>query len=29
MTCECGHIEQGGSENDVTSKMQSHIHNEH
>ena len=29
MTCECGHVVQGGSENDVTSKMQSHIHNEH
>ena len=29
MTCECGHMEQGGSDNDVATKMQSHIHNEH
>ena len=29
MTCECGHMEQGGSENDVRSKMESHISNEH
>jgi len=29
MTCECGHVAQGASENDVRSKMQSHIHNDH
>lgn len=29
MTCECGHVEQGASENDVASKMQSHLMNDH
>ncbi len=29
MTCECGHVEQGASENDVASKMESHISNDH
>lgn len=29
MTCECGHVESGSSENDVASKMKSHIHNDH
>jgi predicted small metal-binding protein len=29
MTCECGFVAQGASENDVVSKMQSHIHNDH
>ncbi len=29
MTCECGHVVQGSSENDAASKMQSHIKNDH
>jgi len=29
MTCECGVAVQGASENDVTTKMQSHLHNDH
>ncbi len=29
MTCECGHVEQGSSENDVVSKMESHLKNDH
>lgn len=29
MTCECGSVVSGASENDVVSKMQSHLHNDH
>ncbi len=29
MTCTCGHQEMGTTDQDVTSKMESHIANEH
>lgn len=29
MTCECGHAEQGATENLVLSRMESHIKNQH
>lgn len=29
MTCECGHVEEGVTENDVASKMESHLKNAH
>ena len=29
MTCECGVSVQGTTENDASSKMQSHLHNDH
>lgn len=29
MTCECGYVAQGASDNDIESKMESHMKNGH
>ena len=29
MTCTCGHQDMGTTDQDVTSKLESHMHNEH